>query len=142
MNSVQFLLKNRLIFVIEDNPGNLAVLSMYLEQEGAKVKVERYGINTVQAILKAMPVDLIVTDLMLPKGLSGFDVYDQIRQVPELAHIPVVAVSAADPDSAMLKARQKGFAGFISKPVTRQIAKQLAEVLSGKTVWQGDSGLI
>lgn len=135
-------LKNAHIFIIEDNAGNLAIASIYLENQGAKIKFERRGVNTPQAILKALPIDLILTDLMLPKGISGFDVFDQIRQIPELANIPVVAVSAADPDVAMATARKKGFAGYISKPITPQIVLHIADILDGKQVWVGDSGLM
>lgn len=128
------------IFIIEDNAGNLAIASIYLENQGATIKFERRGVNTPQAILSQLPIDLILTDLMLPKGVSGFDVFDKIRQVPELANIPVVAVSAADPDTAMPIARQKGLAGFICKPITPQIIQYVSEVLNGKQVWIADSG--
>ncbi len=138
---VHRLLENRRIFIIEDNPGNLAVVSFYLEQEGAKIKVERYGVNTVEVLLKSLPIDLILTDLMLPQGVSGFDVYDRIREVPELRSIPVIALSAADPDAAMLTARAKGFAGFISKPVTRRITQHVTDVLNGKQIWVADPNM-
>ena len=88
-----------------------------------------------------MPIDVILMDLMLPKNGNGFDIVDQIRQVPELRPIPIVVVSAADPDTAMPIARQKGLAGFISKPLTPKITYYVAEVLKGKQVWIGDTGL-
>jgi CheY-like chemotaxis protein len=135
------LLKNKRIFIVEDNTGNLAIASIYLENQGAKIKFERRGLRTPEAILQQMPIDLILTDLMLPNGVSGFDIFDQIRQVPVLAAIPVVAVSSADPDTAMAKARQKGMSGYISKPISPRIAQYLAEVLAGKQVWIGDSSL-
>jgi two-component system chemotaxis sensor kinase CheA len=135
------LLKGKRIFIIEDNAGNLAIASAYLESQGAIIRFERRGVNTPQVIVSQLPIDLILTDLMLPKNASGFDVIDQIRQVPDLAQIPVVAVSAADPDVAMPIARQKGFAGFISKPITPRIMHYVADVLNGKQVWIGDSGL-
>src|SRR5258708_2149596 len=99
-------LKNRRIFIVEDNVGNLAVASIYLEQDGAKIKVERRGLKTAQAVLRSLPIDIILTDLMLPNSVSGFDIFDEIRRVPELAAIPVVAVSAADPDVAMVRTLQ------------------------------------
>ncbi len=136
------LLEHVKVFIIEDNAGNLAVASLYLESQGASVKFERRGIDTAQAILNQMPVDVILTDLMLPRGVSGFDVFDQIRQHPQLANIPIIAVSAADPDTAMPLARQKGLAGFISKPITPQIVSYVSDVLHGKHVWIGDSGVM
>src|SRR5258708_32039688 len=88
-------LKNKHIFIVEDNVGNLAVASVYLEQDGARIKVERRGLKTAQAILRSLPIDIVLTDLMLPNSVSGFDIFDQIRAVPELATIPIVAVLAS-----------------------------------------------
>jgi CheY-like chemotaxis protein len=128
-------LKGKRIFVTEDNAGNLAVLSIYLETMGAKIILDRRGIRTVDSIRENMPIDVILLDLMLPNNISGFDIFDQIRKAPDLAHIPVVAISASDPDVAMPKARIKGFNGFISKPVPPFIGKYVAEVLAGKPIW-------
>jgi len=135
-------LKGKRIFIVEDNPGNLAIALIYLERQGAIVKFERRGIKVPEIISTQMPIDVILLDLMLPKNANGFDVVDQIRQFPELKSIPMIMVSAADPDAAMPVARQKGLAGFISKPVTPQIAFYVAEVLRGKPVWMGDSGFM
>ncbi len=135
-------LKGKRIFIIEDNVGNLAIASVYLEGQGAIVKFERRGLNVPEMISKHMPIDVILVDLMLPKNANGFDIVDQIRQIPELRSIPIVVVSAADPDMAMPIARQKGLAGFISKPLTPQIAYFVAEVLKGKQVWIGDGGFM
>jgi CheY-like chemotaxis protein len=128
-------LKGKRVFVTEDNAGNLAILSIYLETCGMKIIADRRGLRTVDAIRENMPIDVILLDLMLPNKVSGFDLFDLIRQAPELSHIPVVAVSASDPDVAMPKARIKGFSGYISKPVPPFIGKYVAEVLEGKPVW-------
>ncbi len=135
------LLQNKRVFIVEDNAGNLAIASIYLERQGAKISFSRRGENVSQTILRYLPIDLILTDLMLPDNVSGFDVFNQIRQVPELAHIPIVAVSAADPDTAMPKARQMGFAGYISKPITPLIVQYVVRAVSGKQVWIAESNM-
>ncbi len=128
--------------MVEDSAGNLAIASVYLEGQGAVIKFERRGVNVPDLILRNMPIDVILMDLMLPKNTNGFDIVDQIRQVPALRAIPIVVVSAADPDKAMPIARRKGLAGFICKPLTPQLAYHIAQVLTGKQVWIGDSGLM
>jgi len=128
-------LKGKRIFVTEDNAGNLAILSIYLETMGARIIIDRRGLRLVDSIRANLPIDVILLDLMLPNNVSGFDLFDQVHQAPDLAHIPVVAVSASDPDVAMPKARIKGFSGFISKPVPPFVGKYVAEVLAGKSVW-------
>lgn len=132
------LLQNKRVFIVEDDAGNLAVASVYLRQHGASVSHERWGRETAQAIVAQLPIDIILMDLMFPNNVSGFDIFDQIQQVKQLQNIPVVAVSAADPDSAMPKALAKGFFGFISKPISPRIVKHIAAVLEGKKVWAAE----
>jgi CheY-like chemotaxis protein len=132
------LLQNKRVFIVEDDAGNLAVASVYLRQQGATVLYDRWGRDTPQAIFAQLPIDVILMDLMFPNNVSGFDVFDRIREIEQLIAIPVVAVSAADPDSAMPKALAKGFAGFISKPISPRIAKHIANVIAGKKVWAAE----
>jgi CheY-like chemotaxis protein len=50
--------------------------------------------------------------------------------------VPVIAVSALDPTVEIPKARAKGFAGFISKPLKLlYFAEQIASVTTGVKVW-------
>ncbi len=131
------VLKGKRIFYVEDDVKNKAIAQLILEQAGAVFSFERWGgENAILKIMAFMPVDLILLDLMLPQQVSGYDVFDAIRCKPELSHIPVVAISAADPFAEMPKAREKGFAGFIGKPINiRLFPQQLATVLDGGTVW-------
>jgi CheY-like chemotaxis protein len=130
------MLKNRHIFIVEDDLSNRAVMQMLLEKQGAKTAIERWGLETVPRLLAFMPVDIILLDLMLPGGVSGFDVYDQIKSQLELATIPVVAVSAMDPSLAIPQAQAKGLQGFIPKPVDyKRFARQVASVLENEPVW-------
>lgn len=132
------LLQNKRIFIVEDDAGNLAVASVYLRDQGAVISYDRWGLQTPQVILKHMPIDVILMDLMFPNNISGFDIFDQIARIEQLAHIPVVAVSASDPDSAMPMALAKGFSGFISKPISPRISKHIANVIAGKKVWAAE----
>lgn len=129
------LLENKRIFVVEDDVRNLALTSVYLRQHGALISHERWGLETPQMILNYMPVDVILMDLMFPNNISGFDIFDQIRQVKQLAHIPVVIVSSADPDKVVPIALEKGFAGFIGKPISNRIGKYLVSIMEGKKIW-------
>ena len=130
------LLDNKRIFVIEDDETNLAIISTTLRRNGAKVFFDTWGGGTVDALKRFQPIDLILLDLALPRGLSGYDVFDRIREIPELKDIPVVLVTAADPGMEMNKARQKGVDGYIPKPINYYTFGQLiSDILQGKQVW-------
>jgi CheY-like chemotaxis protein len=126
------------VMVIEDDIANLAIMSVALRQAGAVVQFERWGTETCKKLEEFMPVDVILLDLMFPANVSGYDVFNEIRAVPEFAHIPIVAVTAADPDKEMNRVRQHGFEGFIAKPIRGwSFGKLVKEIIDGKSVWVG-----
>jgi two-component system cell cycle response regulator DivK len=130
------LLKNRRIFLVEDDIANRAIIQMLLERNGAKTAIERWGTDTVPRIQAFSPVDLILLDLMFPDSVSGFDVFDEIRADTTLANIPILAVSAMDPSIAIPKTQAKGFNGFIPKPIEYELfVQQIASILDGEAVW-------
>jgi CheY-like chemotaxis protein len=134
------LLDGKRIFVIEDDSSNLAIIRTILLRQGASVPFDVWGTGTVESMRRSLPIDLVLLDLALPKGVSGYDVYDQIRATPDLANVPVVVVTAADPGIEMNKARAKGITGFISKPIKYgAFAQSVAAVLEGKPVWEDGS---
>lgn len=130
------ILKDKRIFITEDNIFNRSIMEFILEREGAQIAFERWGTDTISRLKKFAPVDLIILDLMFPRGVTGFDVFDNIRVYPEFATIPIIAVSAKDPDSAVPECKSKGFSGFISKPINHMIfAQQIVTLIEGEQVW-------
>ena len=130
------ILKEKRIFIVEDNMQNRLVFQMALIRHGASVDFERWGRDTLYHLQNLSRVDLIVLDLMLAEGVTGFDIFDQIRGLVKYNAVPIVAVSAMDPSIAIPRLQKQGFSGFIAKPIdSHQFPKQLATVLSGETVW-------
>jgi CheY-like chemotaxis protein len=130
------LLPNKRIFIVEDNIENRIIMRISLGRHGAQLEFEMWGRDTLTRLQTFGPVDLIVLDLMLPHGNTGYDVFDRIRQKPDYAAVPIVAVSAAEPSAAIPLCRAKGFAGFIAKPIDDDLfPEQLAKVMRGEKVW-------
>lgn len=137
------LLKGKSVFVIEDDPSNLAIIRTILLRHGAVVPFDAWGSHTVQRLRDSLPIDVILLDLALPRGVSGFDIADEVRSQPDLAAIPIVVVSASDPSIAMNQARARGLNGFISKPIKyNTFAESVAYVLQGNTIWDEDPTLL
>lgn len=130
------LLENKKIFLVEDNLGNRAIMQMILEQHGAKIAFERWGIETIARLKNFEPVDLVLLDLMFPNNITGYDVFESIREHREFQHVPIVAVSASEPAVAIPKTQALGFAGFIPKPIDMdKFPKQVAAILRNEPVW-------
>jgi CheY-like chemotaxis protein len=134
------LLKGKKFFIVEDQRANAVIVAIALQSRGAEVFIERWGAQAIEHLKQHKDVDLILMDLMLTDGLTGFDVFEQIKAVPDLAHIPIVAVSASDAAVAMKKAQEMGFAGYIAKPISYlTFPETIASILEGKKVWASQS---
>jgi CheY-like chemotaxis protein len=129
-------LEGKRIFIVEDDIMNLGVFNTCLSRSGAITLQDVFGYGIIEHILESLPIDLILLDIMLRQGISGYDVYDKIRKHPALMCIPVIAVTSLDPEIEIPKAQAKGFNGFISKPINiREFPQNLAKVLTGRAVW-------
>jgi CheY-like chemotaxis protein len=129
------MLKDKKIFIVEDDTMNRVVYTMILKKVGAVIEFDRIGRDTVQK-LSQTNYDLIILDLMLPRGDSGFSIFEQVRQMEAYKLVPIVAISASEPTQAIQRAQELGFDGFIAKPLDKDLfPKQLDELLEGKKVW-------
>jgi CheY-like chemotaxis protein len=105
------------VVYIEDNPANLALVVRILEATGRyRVLGAPDGESGLLLIEQELP-SLVLVDLDIP-GVNGFEVTRQIKASPkpEVARIPVAAISAnvlADERAASLAA---GCVEFIEKP--------------------------
>ena len=131
-------LQGKHIFLLEDDPVNFSVISNILRKNGATVTLDHWGDTSLQKLESSYKnYDLILLDLMLSGSISGYDIFDSIRANSTFDNIPIVAVSASDPDVAIPKTREMGFTGYISKPINRlRFPEQLALVLNGESVWE------
>jgi CheY-like chemotaxis protein len=128
-------LQDKRIYFVEDDGKNIAVIFNILRQNGATVKFGPWN-YAAQGVLEFLPVDIILLDMMLPTGKTGFDVYDEILKVPELQSIPVAAVTARESATAMNQARDLGFKGYIHKPVrVKTFPHYIKTILDGGEVW-------
>jgi len=130
------LLKDKQIFIVEDNLQNRIIFQMILLKNGCSVYFERWGEGALERLLGLRKVDVIVLDLMLARGVSGYDIFTKIRELKQFDSVPIVAVSASEPGVAIPKTRQMGFAGFIAKPIdTNLFPNQLLSDIEGRPVW-------
>ena len=114
---------------------NQIVFRMSLITQGAFVEFDQWGRDTIEKLDKYNP-DLIILDLMLPNGNSGYDVFKQIREYSEYDNVPIVAISASEPAFALPRTKSMGFSGFIAKPIDETLfPKQMAKILEGEEIW-------
>lgn len=116
---------NEKILIVDDNADARLLLSVRLKASGYETV---YAANPLEVIMMAHQAkpDAILLDLGLP-GSSGFLVLERLKSVPALASIPVVIVSAEEPQMAQAKALALGAVAFLQKPVSQRMLIQTIE---------------
>jgi CheY-like chemotaxis protein len=119
---------------VEDDLAGVALIGNMLRRLQIQAYVDPTGSNVIQMALRMRP-NFILMDLNLPHR-SGFDLMERIRAMPELKHIPIVALSAMAAQMAIPRCKELGFDGFLSKPLrSRHLVRQLTRLLNGESVW-------
>jgi two-component system phosphate regulon response regulator PhoB len=103
------------ILVVEDNADTSALLRDLLEAEGYDVASVATGEAAFEALAVTPDIDLVVLDLMLP-GMSGYEVIERMRALPELADLPVLVLSALSSPSARVRGLREGADDYVGKP--------------------------
>jgi len=107
--------QEKIILVVEDNERNMKLAADLLELDQFRV-LKAFDGETALETLKTQRPDLILLDIGLP-GISGDEVYRQIRANPDLGSIKIVAFTASVMRHEKEKMLQAGFDAFIAKPI-------------------------
>jgi MinD-like ATPase involved in chromosome partitioning or flagellar assembly/DNA-binding response OmpR family regulator len=110
-----------MILVVDDNPTNCDLLSRQLKRQGYAVTT---AINAQQALrlLKAVPYDLILLDLIMP-GMNGIELLQQLKRHDDWRHIPVIMISALDEIDGAVKCIELGAEDYLHKPFDPTLLK-------------------
>ncbi|MBV9763159.1 MAG: response regulator transcription factor [Acidobacteriaceae bacterium] len=104
----------RKIALIEDDADLYALVKYNLEKEGFAVVGGHTGRGVVEFCRRERP-DLLLLDIMLPDS-DGLDICKGIRQHPELAHIPVIFLTARASETDRIVGLELGANDYIVKP--------------------------
>jgi DNA-binding response OmpR family regulator len=102
------------VLIIDDDQHLVLGLTARLKANGYKVISAADGISAIAVARKKAP-DLVILDLGLPAG-DGFLVLERMRNLADLAPIPVIVLSARDPADNKQRALDAGAAAFFQKP--------------------------
>ena len=113
------------ILVVDDEPQIIELLRSYLQRDGFDVDEAADGDAALGACARLHP-DLVLLDLMLPK-LDGREVCRRIR---EIAHTPIIMLTARDEESDKLLGLELGADDYITKPFSpREVVARVRAVL-------------
>ncbi|MCF7964889.1 response regulator transcription factor [Methylobacter sp. Wu8] len=101
--------------IVDDTPGNLALLSDTLSEAGYRVLVATDGLSALEQIAYLKP-DIILLDIMMP-GIDGFETCNRLKSSPETADIPVLFMTALSELDNLLRGFDEGAVDYIVKPI-------------------------
>ena len=105
-----------LILCCEDEPQLLRDITDELSEAGYRVEAAANGIELLERLRHCTP-DLVLCDIMMP-GPDGFDVLASLRRDhPELAHVPLVFLSALSLTEAVIRGKRAGADDYLTKPI-------------------------
>ncbi len=100
------------VLVIEDDLKTQRVYYQRLSDEGYGVVLAATGSEAISSV-KGQKPDLIILDIMLPGGMNGFDVLEQLKKDEVMKKIPVVVLTNLDTEAKV--AKQIGAEGYLVK---------------------------
>jgi CheY-like chemotaxis protein len=103
------------VLVVEDEKDNMDLFVQILNFHGCEVLKAEDGREAINMTQECKP-DLVLMDLSLP-ALDGWEATRALKGIPDVSHIPVIALTA----HAMVGDRERALAagcdGYISKPI-------------------------
>jgi CheY-like chemotaxis protein len=117
------------ILLVDDSLLSRKLASAALVGGGFDVLEAENGEEALDVALSER-LDLILLDLGLP-GISGYDVARHLRAVPDMQHIPIIAVTGDGTQEAVEEAQMAGINGLIVKPVNRDYLVQTIATFLG-----------
>ena len=112
------------IFVIDDTPENLEVVTDALTVEGYSVAAATSGKRALRRLQNYLP-DLILLDIQMP-GMDGFETCSAIKSDARTAHIPIIFITALSDPENIARGFTLGAVDYVTKPF--QEAELLARV--------------
>lgn len=102
------------ILIIDDEKNIREGLAADFEMDGYETRLAANGKEGLE-IVKSEQIDLVITDLRMPGGVSGEEVLRQITT--KMPGIPVIVLTGHGSIDAAVKAMQAGAYDFLTKPL-------------------------
>jgi DNA-binding response OmpR family regulator len=102
------------IVLIEDDSDLYSLVQYNLEKEGFSVVGSQTGKGALELCRKERP-ELIILDIMLPDS-DGLEICKGIRAHPELAHVPLIFLTARASETDRIVGLELGANDYIVKP--------------------------
>jgi two-component system KDP operon response regulator KdpE len=126
--------KGAKILIVDDDPELRMALKLRLRANNYETVSASDGYSAIALAQKERP-NLIILDLGLPAG-NGFIVLKRLQESDSLSHIPVIVLTARDPQANELRSLDAGATAFFQKPAdNNELLQVIRASLRSATPW-------
>ncbi|MCQ4086625.1 CHASE3 domain-containing protein [Saccharibacillus sp. JS10] len=116
------------MMIVDDDIRNVYALTSMLEKHGVDIVVALTGLDALDKLNTEGPFDMIFMDIMMPE-LDGLETMRRIRLAPELAHIPILALTAKAMKEDREKCLNAGASDYLTKPLDMNLVQERMKIL-------------
>jgi CheY-like chemotaxis protein len=110
------ILAGRKVLIVDDDMRNIFALSTILEEHDMVIASADNGRDAIKTLQSDPGVEIVLMDIMMPE-MDGMETMREIRKIPRLKNLPIVAVTAKAMKGDREKCIEAGAWDYLSKPV-------------------------
>jgi two-component system chemotaxis response regulator CheY len=118
------------VLTVDDSPSIRQMVKLVLSQAGFEVHEAGDGVEGLEKA-KAKPVQMIVTDLNMPR-MDGITLVRELRKLPSYKGVPIILLTTESDESFKKQAKEAGATGWITKPFKQEQLIAVAQKVLGK----------
>jgi CheY-like chemotaxis protein len=122
------LFQGRRVLIVDDDVRNVFAIASVVEAHGMEVLFADNGSDGIDVLRAHAELDVVLMDVMMPQ-MDGYETMRAIREMPEFASLPIIAVTAKAMKGDRERAIASGASDYITKPVDPD------ELLSLMGIW-------
>jgi two-component system, OmpR family, alkaline phosphatase synthesis response regulator PhoP len=130
MSGIPTALGGQKVLIVDDEPYILKILSFKLRLTGLDPVEASSGEEALRLVREAGP-DLVLLDVSLTPGLTGFDVCRILKENPSTAGIPIIMLTARTLPAERDLGLRLGASSYVTKPFsTKVLVQEIEKALS------------
>jgi HAMP domain-containing protein/CheY-like chemotaxis protein/signal transduction histidine kinase len=109
-------LARKRVLIVDDDARNIFALEAALRMYGMDVVSAESGAQGIEILRRGEAIDIVLMDIMMPE-MDGFETIRRIRAEPQLADLPIIALTAKAMKGDREACIAAGASEYVSKPV-------------------------
>jgi CheY-like chemotaxis protein len=114
----------RRVLIVDDNADAANTLALVLRAAGHAVRVAHDG-RAALAAAGAAPPEVVLLDIGLPHGMTGYEVARRLRDLPGANGMTLIALTGYGAEEYQRRAAEAGFDHYLTKPVDLDELREL-----------------